>query len=78
MMDTALVCCDMRAAGSVPVFRIIMILVFPQDLPRNPGKCTIVRISRPEGTEIMSGQNFSPNKTGTLAAGALQPLRLEC
>ncbi len=32
-----------------------------------PGKCTIVRISRPEGTEIMSGQNFLPNKTGTLA-----------
>ncbi len=41
---------------------------FIQDLPRNPGKCTIVRISRPEGTEIMNGQNFSPNKTGTLAA----------
>ncbi len=40
--------------------------VFPQDLPRNPGKCTIVRISRPEGAEIMSGQNFPSNKTGTL------------
>ncbi len=39
--------------------------VFPQDLPRNPGKCTAVRISRPEGTEIMSGQHFSPCTTGT-------------
>ncbi len=42
--------------------------VFPQALPRNPGKCTIVRISRPEGAEIMSGQNFTPNKTGTLVS----------
>ncbi len=32
--------------------------VFAQDLPRNPGKCTTVTISRPEGAEIMSGQNF--------------------
>ncbi len=40
--------------------------ISPQDLPRNPGKCTIVRISRPEGTEIMSGQNYFANKTGTL------------
>ncbi len=52
--------------------------VFLQDLPRNPEKCTDVRISRPDGTEIMSGQNFSPNKTGTLlpplhASTYLQP-----
>ncbi len=40
--------------------------VFAQDLPRNPGKCTIIRISGLEGAEIMSGQNCSPNKTGTL------------
>ncbi len=40
--------------------------VLPQVLPRNPGKCTIVRISSPEDPEITSGQNFSPNKTGTL------------
>ncbi len=38
----------------------------PRICPEILEKCTIVRISRPEGTEIMSGQNFSPNKTGTL------------
>ncbi len=43
--------------------------VFAQDWPRNPGKCTTVRISRPEGAEIMSGQTFPSNKTGTLVEG---------
>ncbi len=40
--------------------------VSPRICPEILEKCTTVRISRPEGTEIMSGQNFSPNKTGTL------------
>ncbi len=54
---------DGQNPDRIRIFKRVSHSICPEIL----GKCTVVRISRPEGTEIMSGQNFSLNKTGTLA-----------